>query len=253
MAARKIYRGEWDQFCSFASRYALGKRAHIETLSLHKGSRLEVDGVPIQGFFFDSDRDVIELWAAENPYRIHRPREIYADDVMAGLPHFAVIDSEGVRHIVVIREPISIAGPQENSQSGHLDQAFIELQYRYLVRLHEELVADVQELEMDERDLNRQKRGAAAELEDDGQRLAQLEIDGILVARDLTRLDRVRRALQKIAEHTYGLSDSSGQSISRARLEAVPEAILTLAEELASESATPGSDASLSGEIDLHQ
>jgi hypothetical protein len=76
MATRKLYRGEWDQLCSFASRYALGKRAHIETLFLHKGSQLEVDGVPIQRFFFDPDRDVIELWAAENAYKIYRPREI---------------------------------------------------------------------------------------------------------------------------------------------------------------------------------
>jgi len=163
-----------------------------------------------------------------------------------------------VRHIVVIREPLSVAAPRDDSpasetarhaaprdsaalgdsRSEHLDHAFIERQYRCLVRLHESLLADAHWLEIDESDLNREKQGAPAEFEYDGQRLAQLEIDGILVARDLTRLDRVRRALQKIAEHSYGLSDASGQPISRARLEAVPEAILTLAEELASESAT---------------
>jgi RNA polymerase-binding transcription factor DksA len=55
----------------------------------------------------------------------------------------------------------------------------------------------------------------------------------------------VRRALQKIAEHTYGISDASGQPIPRARLEAMPEATLTLTEELSSGSANWGLDASL--------
>lgn len=260
MATRKLYRGEWDQFCLIASRYALGKRAHIETLSLDQGSRFEVDGVPIHGLFFDADRDVIELWATDNAYRIHRPRAIYADDFTAGLPHFAVMDSEGVRHIVVISEPLSLAAPlgdprasetashaaprdsraTEDSQSGHLDQAFMERQYRYLVRLREALLADAHGLEIEEGDLNREKQRAAAEFEDDGQRLAQLEIDGILVARDLRRLDRVNRALQKIEDHTYGLSDASGQAIPRARLEAIPEATLTLAEEMSAGSAISG-------------
>jgi DnaK suppressor protein len=265
MATRKVYRGEWDQFCAFASRYVLGKRAHIERLSLRTGSRLAADGVPIQGLFFDSDRDVIEILVVETPYRIYRPREIYADDLMAGLAHFAVIDSEGERHIVVISEPLKIAAPPgdptasetashvasrgsgafEDSQSSHLDQDFIERQYRYLTQVHSALVADADGLEIDESGVNREKQGVAAELEDDGQRLAQLEIDGTLVARDITRLNRVRRALQKIAEHTYGISDASGQPIPRARLEAMPEATLTLTEELSSESANLGLDVPL--------
>ena len=171
----------------------LGKRAHIERLSLRKGSRLAADGVPIQQLFFDPDRDVIEIWTAEIPYRIYRPREIYADDVVAGLAHFAVIDSEGERHIVVISEPLRIAAPQddpaaaetasqvasrdsgafENSQPSRLDQGFIERQYRYLMRMHAALVADADGLELDESGVNREKQGVATELEDDGQRLAR--------------------------------------------------------------------------------
>jgi DnaK suppressor protein len=39
------------------------------------------------------------------------------------------------------------------------------------------------------------------------------------------------RALQKIDESTYGLSDLSGEPIPKARLEIVPEAFLTVQEE----------------------
>src|SRR3712207_6898461 len=46
-----------------------------------------------------------------------------------------------------------------------------------------------------------------------------------------SRLRYVERALQKIEEGTYGLSDDSGQPIPRGRLEAVPEAIRTVEEQ----------------------
>lgn len=51
-----------------------------------------------------------------------------------------------------------------------------------------------------------------------------------------SRLRSVGRALQKISEGTYGLSDASGKPISKQRLERVPEAIYTVEEEEARES-----------------
>lgn len=63
----------------------------------------------------------------------------------------------------------------------------------------------------------------------------QLERDGNLIVRHVARLERVDRALKKIEEGTYGLSDESGEKISRARLEAIPESLYTLSEERAHE------------------
>jgi len=45
------------------------------------------------------------------------------------------------------------------------------------------------------------------------------------------RIGDIERALQKIAEGTYGLSDESGVPIPKARLDAMPEAILTVEEQ----------------------
>ena len=73
------------------------------------------------------------------------------------------------------------------------------------------------------------------EHEEDAQELDALERDGNLVVRDVERLERVDRALKKIEEGTYGLSDRSGEPIPRERLEAVPEALYTLSEEEARE------------------
>lgn len=112
-----------------------------------------------------------------------------------------------------------------------IDAAFVEKQRRYLLRLRATLLAAEGSAEADEADVKGQRSGAAVEYEDDAQALDALERDGNLVVRDLERLGRVDRALKKIDEGTYGLSDESGQPIPRERLEAIPEALYTLSEQ----------------------
>ncbi len=115
-----------------------------------------------------------------------------------------------------------------------LDTAFIEKQRHQLNNLRDALLAAARAEEADEADVRTEAANSASrEYEDDAQRLAMLELEGNLVARDIARLERVNRALEKIKEGTYGLSDVSGQPIPRERLEAIPETIFTIAEEQA--------------------
>jgi DnaK suppressor protein len=114
---------------------------------------------------------------------------------------------------------------------SEIDGAFVESQRQRLLRLRTTLVAAVQAAESEEDDVKTQRTGDALELEEDAQGLDALERDGNLVVRDVARLERVNRALKKIEESTYGLSDQSGKPIPRERLEAVPEALYTLSEE----------------------
>lgn len=111
------------------------------------------------------------------------------------------------------------------------DAGFLEKQRQALLRLRETLLAAAQSAEAGEADVRGERAGAAGEYEDDAQELDELERDGNLVVRQTERLERVDRALKKIEEGTYGLSDQSGEPISRARLEAVPESLYTLSEE----------------------
>ena len=54
------------------------------------------------------------------------------------------------------------------------------------------------------------------------------EMDASIGEQVERRLREVDRALQKVEEGTYGLSDDSGETIPRSRLEAVPEALRTV-------------------------
>ena len=89
--------------------------------------------------------------------------------------------------------------------------------------------------ESEESDVKNESSLQAREYEDDAQKLDMLEKEGNLVSRDLARLARVERALKKIDEGTYGYSDLSGQRIPDDRLEAMPDATTTLAEQKARE------------------
>src|SRR5580700_4850280 len=107
---------------------------------------------------------------------------------------------------------------------SEIDGVFVEGQRHRLLRMRTTLVAAVHAAESEEDDVKTQRTGDALELE-------ALERDGNLVVRDVARLERVNRALKKIEEGSYGLSDRSGKPIPRERLEAVPEALYTLSEE----------------------
>lgn len=123
-----------------------------------------------------------------------------------------------------------------NGKTAALEETFLHRQQARLLKLHTELAGEREADELEERDVQEHSLGEAHEAEDDAQRLSLLDTEDALLARSGERLPMIERALKKIEEGTYGLSDVSGKPIPRERLEAVPEAIYT-----ADEAATRGS------------
>jgi DnaK suppressor protein len=117
-----------------------------------------------------------------------------------------------------------------NPASSRFDQSFMRSQRRRLIELRAALQSAGLAGETEEKGIISQSQDGAQELEEDAQKLAMLEVQGTLVAHDLDRLAQVERALAKMEEGTYGLSDVSGRPIPKERLEAMPEAIDTVEE-----------------------
>jgi len=117
-----------------------------------------------------------------------------------------------------------------NSKPPRFDQAFLQKQRRRLMKLREELLRSIRDAQSEETGVHSQSVGEAHEFEEDAQKLAMLENEQNLIDRSRQRLQDIERALQKIEDGSYGLSDSSGEPIARDRLEAVPEAIATAPE-----------------------
>jgi DnaK suppressor protein len=122
-----------------------------------------------------------------------------------------------------------------SDKPAKLDAAFLERKRRQLMTLRDELRGTSNAAEAEESNVTAESALQAHEYEDDAQKLDMLEKEGNLVSRDLARLARVERALKKIDEGTYGYSDFSGQRIPDDRLEAMPDATTTLAEQKARE------------------
>ena len=116
-------------------------------------------------------------------------------------------------------------------KTSRLDQAFLARQKRRLSELRQQILEVRRGEESAESSANAETRDQAREFEDDAQRLTALELEGNLEAADDDRLSNIERALQKIEDGTYGLSDASGAPIPIERLEAAPEALYTLAEQ----------------------
>ena len=112
-----------------------------------------------------------------------------------------------------------------------LEQYYIDRQRARLLNLRKDLIeATVGKSDQDAA-MRADASDEAQEYEDDAQKLAILELDSNLVAHDQLRLALVERALQKIDDGTYGQSDASGEPIPRERLEVMPEAVYTVAEQ----------------------
>lgn len=111
------------------------------------------------------------------------------------------------------------------------DAAFLEQQRRRLAALRSQLRASEERESVEKRGLREERQGEAQEPEEGAQDIAQDDVYRSLRSIDDRRLRAVDRALRKIEDGTYGFSDVSGKPIPKARLEAVPEAILTLEEE----------------------
>jgi len=74
-------------------------------------------------------------------------------------------------------------------------------------------------------------QGQANEAEDQAQDLALAENHQLVSGQLASQRANIDRALAKLDEGTYGISDISGTPIPMARLEALPQALVTVSEE----------------------
>ena len=113
-----------------------------------------------------------------------------------------------------------------------LDREFIERQKERLQELKAELTRVRDGLDEDSRFRAEEEEDFTQHDSGDlSQSLFTREVDATVEQQVGRRLQAVERALEKIEECTYGLSDESGESIPRGRLEAVPEAARTVEEQ----------------------
>jgi RNA polymerase-binding transcription factor DksA len=101
----------------------------------------------------------------------------------------------------------------------------------YLLELGDEPFSAARADDADECRVWRHSGGDRWEFKDDGRKLVCLEVDGCRIVRDLERLARADRALEKIKVSAYGYSDVSDRPNPLERLDAAPKTIRTFDKE----------------------
>jgi DnaK suppressor protein len=114
---------------------------------------------------------------------------------------------------------------------NELDEKFIEQQKGRLLDRKAELERMQREAQEVSRERSQEYQDTQPDSGDESQYLFEREVDATLGQQFGQELKDVNRALEKIEEGTYGLSDRSGEPIAKGRLEAIPEALYTIEEQ----------------------
>jgi hypothetical protein len=111
MTARKLDKKEWKPFFESISKVLPGKQAEVEVLSLNLGDQVEAEWLPLIGLTYDPKDDLLDVALEGVDHMIPKPREIYVEDGGVGLASVAVVDVEGRRQLVKLRDPIALPAP----------------------------------------------------------------------------------------------------------------------------------------------
>jgi hypothetical protein len=102
---------EWRSFFDRLSKGLLGKRVEIEVASLDLGDQITAEWIPMFGITYDSKDDLLDVALDRIDHLIRHPKEIVVEEGPMGVMSVAVVDKEGVRQMVKMREPCMLPPP----------------------------------------------------------------------------------------------------------------------------------------------
>jgi hypothetical protein len=115
---RTVPQSEWRGFFDRVSHALLGKWAEIEVASLDIGDQVIAEWIPLLGMTYDSRNDLLDVALDRASHLIRHPREIVVDETAAGLANVAIIDEDGTRHVVRLREALKLQPPDSRSTAA---------------------------------------------------------------------------------------------------------------------------------------
>ena len=105
MTVRKLEKPDWRLFFDHLSKVLEGCQAEIEAASLALGDQVEARWLPLLGLVYDPKDDIVEVALDGLDHLIRSPRDIYVEEGNGLLASVEMIDADGTRQIVKLKEP----------------------------------------------------------------------------------------------------------------------------------------------------
>src|SRR5262245_7630086 len=103
---RSIPKAEWKEFFDRLSGGLLGRRAEIEVAGLDLGDQIIAEWIPMIGITYDSQDDLLDVALDRSDHLIRGPKQILIEEGSSGVKGIAVVDSDGTRQFVKLKEPV---------------------------------------------------------------------------------------------------------------------------------------------------
>ena len=112
MALRQLDKAEWRPFFDHLSKTLDGSQAEIEVTSLALVTHVQALWLPFLGITYDAKDDLVEVALEGLDHMIRQPRTIQIEDGNGLLASVEIVDGDGVRQAVKLREPLLLAPPR---------------------------------------------------------------------------------------------------------------------------------------------
>lgn len=106
VSIRKLEQLEWKQFFDGISKVLGPMQADIQVLSPNIGVQTEARWLPFLGMSYDPKDDIVAVNVEELEHIVWKPQDVYVDDGGVGLSTITVVDKDGVRHMLQLRDPL---------------------------------------------------------------------------------------------------------------------------------------------------
>jgi hypothetical protein len=113
MATRKLDKTQWRTFFDRVSKMLVGKQAEIEVVSLGLGDQVEAEWLPLLGIAYDPNDDIVEVALEDLDHLISKPRDVYLEEGPGGLVAVEIVDTDGVKQIVKLRDPLMLTSASQ--------------------------------------------------------------------------------------------------------------------------------------------
>lgn len=111
MAVQKLEKETWRPVLDAISKLLPNKVAEVEVASLKLGDQVEAEWLPLIGVTYDPKDDIVEIALEGLDHMIQHPREIYFSDDGGTLTSLEIVDAEGEKQIVKLKDPLTLPQP----------------------------------------------------------------------------------------------------------------------------------------------